>query len=225
MTLLDRLRQLVKRWPVLLVGLLVSAGVALLAIRDPGAYFTRMQVVFLAPSTWYRNVLETTPETVIVAASAVSKRVVGASAVIKYGSLDATIVGTSSVRDGVWIRPEDQGGQWAPDIRAPVILVDVVAATPERVRELQYDTISRIQSELDKLQDELRPGVRDGITIQVAPDATTIYRIRGDRPRALAMTITLGGFATLTMVWVVEAWSTRRRSRSRAMKDVAAGSG
>lgn len=209
MTLWDTLRALVRRWPVVLIGALITAGVGLLAIREPGVYFTRMQIVFLAPSTWYRNVLQTTPESVIVTASAVAKRVVGAGDVIKYGSLDATIIGTTSIREGAWIRAEDQGGQWAPDFRAPIIVVDVVAPTEARVREIQYETIQRIQLNLDSLQSELQPAAKDLITMQAAPDATIIHHVRGDRVRALGMTTVLGGCTTLTAVWILE----RRRRR------------
>lgn len=210
MTLWDTLRALARRWPVVLVGALITAALGLLAIREPGVYFTRMQIVFLAPSTWYRNVLQTTPEAVMVTASAVAKRVVGADDVIKYGSLDATIVGTTSMREGVWVRAEDQGGQWAPDFRTPIIVADVVAPSAARVREIQYETIQRIQLELDQLQTELQPKAKDLIAMQVAPDATIIYHVRGDRIRALGMTAVLGGFTTLTVVWILE----RRRGRA-----------
>lgn len=218
MTLWDTLRALARRWPIVLVGMLVTAGVGLLAIRDPGVYFTRMQVVFLAPSTWYRNVLQTTPEAVIVTASAVSKRVVGAADVIKYGSLDATIIGTTSIREGVWIRAEDQGGQWAPDLRTPIIVVDVVGPSADRVREMQYDAIRRIQDELDSLQGELQPARRDLITMQVAPEATALHHVGGDRRRALAMIGALGASVTLSMVVALES---RKRRRERASARVA----
>lgn len=216
MTLWDVVRALLRRWPVVLVGMVITASAALLAIRDPGVQFTRMQVIFLAPKTWYRNVLQTTPETVMVTASAVAKRVVGAEAVIKYGSLDATLVGTTNSREGVWIRVEDQGGQWAPDIRMPIILVDAVAPTPARVRELQDESVRRIQLELDKLQHELQPGETDRITIEVVPATTSIYRVRGDRTRALGMTGLLGATATFAAVAAIESRHRRRRARVSA---------
>ena len=212
MTLWEALRALVRRWPVVLVGMALTAMVGLVAIREPGVYFTRMQVVFLAPSTWYRNVLQTTPEAVMVTAGAVAKRVVGPGDVIKYGSLDATIIGTTGVREGVWIRAEDQGGQWAPDFRTPIIVVDVVAASPARVREMQDESIQRIQGELDRLQGELNRSHLDLITIEVAPTDTIVYFVRGDRLRALAMTGLLGASVTLATVGILEARAGRRRA-------------
>lgn len=217
MALWDLLTALRRWWPVALAGAVLTAGLGIIATREPGLYFTRMEVVFLAPPAWYSNVLQGTTEEVIMTASAVAKRTVGAGSVIKYGSLEATIIGTTSSREGVWIRAEDQGGQWAPDLRAPIILVDVVAPNPERVRELQHESALKIRSALSDLQSQLKAGKRNLITIQVAPDATVIYRVRGDRLRALGMTSLLGGAVTLAVIRMLE---TRRRRTQSVIESV-----
>lgn len=213
MTLWDILRASVRRWPVVLAGVVVTAIAGLLAIREPSVYYTRMQVVFLAPSSWYQNVLQATPEAVIVTASAVVKRAIGPGSVIKFNSLDATIIGTTSASEGVWIRAEDRGGQWAPNFDTPIVVVDVVAPTAERVRELQYESIRRLQDELDKLQGELQRSNRDLITMEVAPNATVITNVRGNRARSLGATGLLGGSATLAAIVLLD-WRGRRRQQT-----------
>lgn len=212
MTLWDVLRSLSRWWLAVLLGMVATAVAGLFVIREPGVYFTRTQVVFLAPATWYRNVLAATPESVVVTASVVAKRVVGPDIAIKYGSLDATIIGTTPKREGVWIRAEDQGGQWAPDFDKPIIVVDIVAPSVERVRELQHEAIQSIQYELDRIQRELQPSGRDLITMEVAPSTTGISNVRGNRVRALGMTGLLGALMTLAIVAVLES---RHRMRHR----------
>lgn len=212
MTLWETLRAFIRWWFIVLLGGALTGAAGFVAIRDRGVYFARSEVVLLVPATWSSNVLETTPESMVIVAGAIAKRAAGPDAGTRYGSLAATIVGTSTSREATWIRIEDQGGQWAQDIRAPIIIVDVVAPSIERARELHREAIERIRSALAGLQDEFEFAREDSITMEVAPKATTFYRVQGNRTRALGMTGILGAAITVTLVLLLE----RRRLRRYA---------
>lgn len=209
MTLWETIRAFVRWWLVVLVGCGLTGAAGLFAIRDRGVYFARSEVIFLVPATWSANVLETTPESMVIFAGAVAKRAAGAHDTPRYGSLAATIVGTTTQPEGTWIRVEDQGGQWAADIRSPIILVDVMAPTLERARELHREAIDRIRSAVASLQAEFRFAREDTITMEVAPKSAMFYRVQGNRVRALGMTAILGISLTVTAVLLFE----RRRIR------------
>ena len=204
MTTWDFARAVFRWWYITLLGICLTAGAGWLAIQDRSMHFTRMEVVFLVPESWTPNVLGTSPEGLMVAASSVAKMVTGPGKPLKFGAPEVTLMGTGDGREGVWLRVEDLGSQWATDIRSPVIVVDVVAKTPEKVRSLQYEAISQIETELDALQASLNLGSESRIGIRVAPDATTIFRVSGNRIRALAMTGALGGSVTLACIWLLE---------------------
>lgn len=218
MTLWEMIKAFVRWWLVVLIGCGLTGAVGLFAIRDRGVYFARSEVIFLVPATWSTNVLETTPESMVIVAGAVAKRAAGPQDAPRYGSLAATIVGTTTQQEATWIRIEDQGGQWAPDIRSPIILVDVVAPSLERARELHREAIERIRSALAGLQDEFRFAREDSITMEVAPKSAMFYRVQGNRVRALGMTGILGMSLTVTAVLLLE----RRRIRRGQLSNTTA---
>lgn len=212
-TLWDFVRACLRRWGVVVLGVAVTGAVGLSAVRGEGVYFARMEIVVLTPTSWYKNVLQGRTDSSIMTAGAVARRVVGAGEEIKYGSLDATLVGISHKKDAYWIRAEDQGGQWAADFRQPIIVVDVVAPSQGRVREIQYQTIDMAQAALDELQDELQVDRTEQMTLQVAPELSVIHYVHGNRTRALGMILVVGGLATGAAVWLVDVEWSRARAR------------
>lgn len=181
-----------------------------------------MEVLFLAPTTWYENVLQGGTEGAVMTAGAVARRVAGTDMELKYGSMEATLVGISHVSEGYWIRAEDRGGQWTYYFRQPIILVDVVAPTPERVREIQLETIDLIQDELNALQDELRVVRSERVVLEVAPELSIIYHVRGNKTRALGMTLFLGSVVTTSAAWLLDGRSAGAdiRAKTRGKKAV-----
>ena len=104
MTVWELVRAFVRRWPIVLVGALVTAGAGLAALNDDGVYFTRTEILFLAPtSPLYPNALRTQSEDIIIAAGAVARRISGPQAETKFASPDVTLVGLG-VREGWWLR-------------------------------------------------------------------------------------------------------------------------
>lgn len=218
MTLWDLTVALFRRWPVLLVGAMITCGCGLLSIRDDGVYWSRTEVILLAPTAWYVNKLQVTPYEVTKATGVVVKRVVGADKVIKYASPGASMIGTSNVREGIWIRQEDDGGQWSTDLSSPVIIVEAVGPTPDRTRDLQQAAVNKISTALVQLQEDWGADHHLWITSTVAPASAEIYHVTGSKVRALGMTATLGIGITVGVVLVLE-YRTRRRTGFAAAND------
>jgi hypothetical protein len=209
----ELIRAFLRYWPVVLVGAICTALAGLAAISDDGVYFTRTELVFLAPtSTLYPNALRTQSEDIIITAGVVAKRVVGPGRVTKFASPDVTLIG-EGVRDGWALRLPDTGGQWATNFATQRLLLDVVGPTRERVEEQQLTLIDRVSDELRDLQDASGVPAVSQVTAIVAPESSSIYHVGGSKARALGMTAVLGLGATTAAVIFLDR---RRRSRTQA---------
>ncbi|MDL5352375.1 hypothetical protein [Microbacterium sp. zg-YB36] len=200
MTLWELLRALLRCWPIVLVGVLGTAVAAVAVMADKGAYFTRTEIVFLAPtSPSYPNALRTQSEDIIDMAGVVAKRLTGAGEVAKFASPDVTLVGLG-LRSGWSVRLPDTGGQWAANFATQRLVLDIVAPTRDSVRTRQDELIGRVQQELSDLQREKGVDPVNDITALVAPETTIIFGVGGSRPRALGVTAVLGAVATIAAV-------------------------
>ena len=210
MTLWDLIRAALRRWPVLLAGALATLGLVYTTTLDDGVYWSRTQVVFLAPtSKIYPNALRTTSEDLIITAGVVAKAVAGPDKVTKYASPEATLIGEGT-RDGWSIRLPDTGGQWAPNFAEQVLYVEVVAATAEEVEARQDEIVAQIADELDRLQRDAGVVPVNDITVTVAPESTVVHQVGGSTMRAAGMAGLLGASATFALIAVLETRARRR---------------
>lgn len=211
MTIWELTRILVRRWPAVLICIVVTAAAGYAAVRTPGGYYTRTELVFLAPTSRdYPNSLRTQSDDLIYTAGVVAKRVSGAGAVTKFASPDVTLVGLG-VRNGWELRLPDTGGQWASNYATQTLILDIVAPTYAAVRDRQSEVIARVQVELHDLQVELNVASANQISVIAAPESTVIFAVSGNRYRALGMTILLGFGVTIAVVLVLD-----RRARMRS---------
>ncbi|WP_129784284.1 hypothetical protein [Promicromonospora panici] len=210
MTLWDLVRAALRRWTVLVAGAVATLGLMYSTTLDDGVFWSRTQVVFLAPtSAAYPNALRTTSEDLIITAGVVAKAVSGPDKVTKYASPDATLVG-EGVRDGWSVRLPDTGGQWAPHFAEQVLYVEVVAGTAEEVEARQGEIIAQIAGELDRLQRDAGVAPVNHITVTVAPESTVVHQVQGSRARSAGMAGLLGACATFAVIAVLEVRGSRR---------------
>lgn len=210
MTLWDLVRAALRRWTVLVAGAVATLGLMYSTTLDDGVFWSRTQVVFLAPtSAAYPNALRTTSEDLIITAGVVAKAVSGPDKVTKYASPDATLVG-EGVRDGWSVRLPDTGGQWAPHFAEQVLYVEVVAGTAEEVEARQGEIIAQIAGELDRLQRDAGVAPVNHITVTVAPESTVVHQVQGSRARSVGMAGLLGACATFAVIAVLEVRGSRR---------------
>jgi hypothetical protein len=214
MTLWELIRALVRNWPIVLVGALVTAGGGFAAATADGVYFTRAELIFLAPaSARYPNALQTQSEDIIITAGVLAKRVTGPEQVTKYASPDVTLVGLG-VREGWSLRLPDIGGQWATNFATQRLYLDVVGPSEESVRQQQRAVIDEVGQELHALQREWNVDPVNDVTVITASDSTVIHHVGGDRVRALAMTGLLGAGVTVGAVVFREHLARRPREGS-----------
>lgn len=210
MALSHLVRALLRRWPILVIGALCTASVGLVAVRADGVYWSRTNVVFLAPSsTLYPNALKTRSEDLIITAGLVAKRINGPAAVEKFSSVDATMIGVPRTDSPFWLRLPDTGGQWSPNFADQFLILEVVGDSPEEVRAIQDEVVERARFELNAMQREQLVDPVNDITLTVAPDPAIVFHVTGNRIRALGMIGALGMGVTLAVVIALEYRSRR----------------
>lgn len=210
MTLWEFFAACLRRWPIVLVGVICTGLAAFALLSDKGVYYTRTQLVFLAPSSSsYPNTLTTQSEDIIDTAGVVAKRITGPRPVTKFASPDVTLIG-QGIRDGWSLTLPDTGGQWATNFQSQILNLEIVAPARATVLERQTTLVRRVQDELDSLQRERGVAPINDITVQAAPRSTVIYHVGGSKPRALGMTAALGVGITASVVMLVERLARRR---------------
>lgn len=212
MTFWELVRVLMRYWPIVLVGAVYTVACCFIAITNDGVYTTRTNILFQAPSTQQSNPLRTQSEEIIDTAGIVAKRVSGPGKVTKFATSEATLVGIG-VRDGWSLRLPDTGGQWATNFSTQMLTLDVVGPSREVVQSRRAELIGRTQQELFQLQRDANVDQANDITAMPAPEASVIYYVGGNRPRAVGMTGVLGVGATLFAVLALDRW---RRGRGLA---------
>ncbi|WP_375386202.1 hypothetical protein [uncultured Microbacterium sp.] len=216
MTFWELIRAAGRFWTVLLAGAVLTAAVGYAAVNADPVYFTRTELVFLAPtSPLYPNALRTQSEDIIDTAGVIAKRVSGPGRVTKFASPDVTLVGMG-VREGWALRLPDTGGQWASNFATQRLLLDVVGPSRDAVRAIQEDVISRVSEELDSLQRDAGVNPANDITVITAPQSTVIYAVTGNKVRALTMTAAIGIGVTISVIVVLE-YRRRRRAMSTSV--------
>ena len=210
MTLWDLITATARRWPILLAGAVLTAVIAYVAVSDDGVYYTRTELVLLAPSsTDYPNTLKTKSGSLVVTAGLLAKRMMGPGEPAKYASPDVTLFGEGA-RDGWSLRLPDTGGQWASNFGEQVLFLEIVAPDRETVEQQQETLIRRAQTELEAMQREFGVEPVNDITVRPAPQTAAIYHVGGSRLRVLGMSAAIGVSCTLAVIVLLE-YRQRRR--------------
>jgi hypothetical protein len=214
MTIWDAMQALWRRWYVPVCAVLIGLVASHVAITTPGAYWSRAEVTFLAPTSAVNpNALRTTSSDLIIVAGVVAKRINGNLVWNQMADPATTIVG-QGVLDGWSVHLPDYGGQWSRVYSRQVLDVQVSGPTADLVRERQAAIIARIDAELAGLQASVVAS--DRITTTVIPAAPSVYYLHGSRTRALAMIWVLCGAGVLAAVQILEQRASSTGSASRA---------
>jgi O-antigen ligase len=196
-----------RRWPLVVVGVFASFVGATIAAAAPGVYFEQMNVVMTAPNgTGFQPGAGG-----LVSTAGVLESQLGEAGPLKL-SPAATIVG-AGIRDGVWVRLPNNGGQWATNFDEEDLDVEVVDGSPSQVQADMNATLSRIRTLLR--QDQLSVGVQPAhlIGIGLSPLSPPVSYEKGSSSRAGITAFVLGLVLTLTVTVMADEWLTRRRSR------------
>lgn len=211
-------RELRRRLPVLLAGVVATGAMGAYVVGHEGVYWSRVDAVFVAPADPnYPNALASGAAGPIITAGLVEKVFnEDRPPLAKTTSMETTIVGRG-IYDGVMVRAYDTGGQWAYHFNRPVLDVQVAGPSEEVVRERLEATLAELGEIAEQLQGSLGASESSRVTIEPLSPAPTVHLDDGDRVRALAMTVALGvGATTAAQALLDRARDRRRRGRARA---------
>lgn len=202
MTIWDVLRALTRRWYVVLLAFAVATTASYAIRHQPGVYWSRAEVTFLAPTSANNpNSLQTTSTDLVITAGLVAKNINGNRTWNKVSDPSATIVG-QGIYDGWIVRLPDEGGQWSRYYGRQVLDVEVSGPSEEAVRSQQAELFRRIDAALRSMQ--VGVAASDRITTTVVPATPNVYYMPGRRTMAIGMVWLLAGAIATALVVEIE---------------------
>jgi hypothetical protein len=195
-TFWDLLALLRRRWPVTVIGVLLTVGVVALVALRPPVYYTRVQLTILPPAAVPGNAFTIETYALIGVAGAVAE-VIGSP---ENGATDvpgtAELTGTG-VRDGFSVRLPNIGGQWSVGYEGPYLDVQAIGPTPEVVRGYVDDVRAQVDGLLLEWQTAAGVESTDLLRTQLSPTDPVILDSRGSPMRAIAIVLLLGAGFTV----------------------------
>ncbi|HLS34106.1 Wzz/FepE/Etk N-terminal domain-containing protein [uncultured Georgenia sp.] len=209
MSLRELLRSLVRRWYVVLLGLLLTAGLAFVAVSAaPPTYESRAYVALLPGEATY-------PEN--------SNPFLYLGGGTQIRDILLRVMTTDEVREAVLGDTPGAGFSVVPDpMGGPLVLVAGVATTPNGALETTSAVLDQLPAVLDDLQASRQVPVRARFTTLVVSQDAKPTVVRSNTTRATVIAVAAGLAATvLVTVWFDGMLSSRRRGRRAAHADVA----
>lgn len=215
MTAREFIRVLLRRWYVVLLGVVLTTVCGYLLVGREAIYYTRVEVVVLPPQERDDvNVLTAGPYSLTEVASLLVTRYNDGNPPLAMNASDATISG-QGVRSGEAVRLHNSGNQWVSVFDKPVIEVEVVDPDPRQVETASRKAVTALQRILDDYQQSYGIAATSQVTLRASPTDPLIRELRGNRSRTAAASLVLGGWATLVAAYVTDRASLRRRWRRR----------
>jgi hypothetical protein len=185
----------------------------------PRVYAAQMDVVFVVPGGVASSRTDDAfAEPLINFTSVVAVRVNAVRPSVKLSSPTAELYGLG-VREGVSVTMADAGGQWERIFNAPVIRIQAVDSSPERVASALDEVVAEISAAATSIQDEsgVGQGVRIGMeTVPLRPEVFAYARNRTSEAKATAAACVLGLGLTVSAAALSDRWArTRRRDPGR----------
>jgi hypothetical protein len=208
-------RRCMRRWYVLLLGVLLTAAAAASVSLLPGVYWARTQVLLLGPPSETRpNKLDSNSAGLIATAGLVERELNAGRQRIPATSIDVTLV-DQGVYDGEQVRLPNNGGQWATNFDQPVLDIQASGPSSAIVQERIDKMVKQTDQILQRRQNEAGVGQANRITVALSPPVVETHYAQGDRQRAAFLTITLGLSLTLWSVIFTDKRLTARRTRDK----------
>jgi hypothetical protein len=199
-------------WPFAVAGVIVTFVGAEIVTTVPGVYYEQVSTVFIAP-----NGSGFQPgQSGLVSTAGLIESQLGEQGPLPL-SPTANIVGTG-VRNGIWVRLPNDGGQWATNFDQEDLDVEVAGGNEEQVQAKMEVTISKIRTLLR--HDQLSLGVRQDqlIDIGLSPVSPPVYYMRGSAARAGLTSLVLGLALALTILVMADRWLVRRKGSQTSVE-------
>jgi hypothetical protein len=193
-----------RRWPVLLVGILVTLASCLHVMKLPGVYWASTKVYFLAPASVPQpNQLAPDNSATIPFAGLIQTQINDGSPKRGATSPDVRLV-DQGVYDGWSVLLPDTGGQWASNFSEPALIVEATGPTPQVVTTRMAELLERISQLVKQDQDSasVPPLVR--VTLNTSPATVDVQYSNGHRSRAVGIMVLLGVLLSVATCRVVD---------------------
>ncbi len=188
-----------RRVTVVLVGILLTLGGAAAAAGARGVWFEQGVVVFIAPpGAVERNAFERGSSSLVSTAGLVGREVEEPMGGPLALSPQATLVDLG-IRDGVWVRLPNDGGQWRTSFDRAELDLQVTGSDVARVRERFAIAVEQIRDTLRGGQVTLGVPRSAFVDAELSPPAPPVMLRTGSRSRAVLAALVLGVVATLVL--------------------------
>ncbi|MFT4287060.1 hypothetical protein [Nocardioides sp.] len=212
MTLAQLLRAALRRWYVVLVGVALTAAVALPLHRTAVTYWGEATLVVLLPkgeSTAANSLLSRSP---IAIASLAVQQVNQRPNMLRSASSGATLVGIGE-RSGTLVQLRNTGVQWLPAAALPYIDIEAVGVSEAEVEQRITTALEQVRVAVADLQQRIGvPSAMQVFTEQRSPQLSVEHALSNPK-RALAGTLLAGAALTAAAVVLVDRMLLRLRLR------------
>lgn len=213
MTSRELLAMLLRRWYIVVAGMLLTIAVVWPVSHRPGVYWTQMSVLLLPPTyEYFPNKLEDPHYSLSALAGLVVDDFNGQNRPLMTASSDTTLYGMG-LRSGLEVKQPNMGNQWQPLFPNAAIDVQVVDRDPEVVAARARETVGELDQLLAQRQDELGVIETMRVSLIASPDEASVYYISGSRTRAMAVGAAVGIILTVVAVYWVERFTGARGRR------------
>lgn len=191
----------VRRWYVLLLGLVLTATACLLVRANAvTVYWARTVVTVLRTDV---NPLHNEGDSLTSLASVLVLRANGEPATTKTSSSETTLYG-EGVLSGTRIRLLDVGRQWTTSIPDPVIYVEAVGESADVVTADINRMVAGLTADLTQLQDEFGVDPATRAFLRLEPEQPAVAEVSGDRTRSVGATALIGVVLTALALYATD---------------------
>ncbi|HSN11688.1 MAG TPA: hypothetical protein VLS51_06250 [Propionibacteriaceae bacterium] len=216
MTLETLVGAALRRWYVLLVGILLTLGTCAYVMRLPGVYWASAKVYFLPPSTVPQpNQLAPDSSVAIPFAGLIQTQINDGVPRRLATSPDVRLV-DQGIYDGWSVMLPNTGGQWANNFSEPALIVQATGPTPQAVTTRMAQLLARITQLVRQDEDSagVQPQLR--VSLNMSPTTVDVQYSNGHRSRAVGEIVLLGVLVSLTACRVVDRVVATRRRRGES---------
>lgn len=214
------LRSMLRRWYLLVLGIVIAGAVFWMFQRSSAVYESETTVVFVSPGTTSISGVDVLQTSSLVAfAMIVQNQVNDGQTVTRLGSSAATLFG-SGVRKGYQVAVPNNGSQWEYSFPNPELDIQIVGPSSEWVQQTQTRLLDRIQHYTDIDQARLGVAKDQWIGMSIVPPESIQYvgATKGMRERGLLALLVVALFLSACAATMLDRALLRRQAR-RALGD------
>jgi hypothetical protein len=210
---------MLRRWPIMIMGLLLTLAVCVVTWRASGVYWASTKVYFLVPASANQpNQIAPDNSAAIGFAGLIQTEINGGIPPREATSPDVTLV-DEGIYDGWSVLLPDTGGQWATNFEESSLIVQASGPSAEVVKSRMNSLIDQITRLVAAREDAANVALAFRVDFTMSPPVVAVQYSNGHRSRAVAIIVLLGVGLSLAACSVVDLAATTRRRRGEQTYD------